>query len=337
MHISLKCSACGKALKVAHELAGRKVRCPGCKGIVAVPPLATVVVPTEPASVAPASSSPQPSSGPPAAPSSVPVPRQGFSWKKTVVAATVAAAVIALVGGLVWWWQAHERTRLLAPWVAKLNNPQREQKVEALVQLAKMGPDASGALKIIGEVANTPNDKPLAELAAASRYMIDPTDRYMDRTTSAMNWVLGDEETFPGLVQMAHRNDAELRAAVLPAMSWYLIRSLAVGASVRASGITIVVTDPDYSVAIQILESNLKHPNAAVRRAAAMGLAALGMYRQNLPAMAGANDSLTEAVKDPDQVVRGLAKMALGLGGQTDVDTKAAADEFKRRSKRFVN
>jgi hypothetical protein len=49
MPIRLPCPGCGKSLSVKEELAGKRVKCPGCAAIVNVPPMARLVTDNEPA------------------------------------------------------------------------------------------------------------------------------------------------------------------------------------------------------------------------------------------------------------------------------------------------
>ena len=46
MSISFSCSGCEKKLKVRDDLAGKRVKCPGCQGVLIIPTLA--VLPTAP-------------------------------------------------------------------------------------------------------------------------------------------------------------------------------------------------------------------------------------------------------------------------------------------------
>ena len=55
--ISCRCGQCGKDLKVKDELAGKRVKCPGCGKPVAVPELAASVSPQPPSQVKPGSGS----------------------------------------------------------------------------------------------------------------------------------------------------------------------------------------------------------------------------------------------------------------------------------------
>lgn len=86
-HQIVVCS-CGKRLRVAAELAGKRVKCPACKGVIAVPALpAPAAAPAETAAPAPA-----PSTSQPAAPA-------GEKECTTCLATVPAAAVLCVQCG----------------------------------------------------------------------------------------------------------------------------------------------------------------------------------------------------------------------------------------------
>jgi hypothetical protein len=50
--ITFDCAACGRSLKVSDHLGGKKARCPGCRGVVAVPSAPAATPPAQPETVA---------------------------------------------------------------------------------------------------------------------------------------------------------------------------------------------------------------------------------------------------------------------------------------------
>ena len=106
MSIRLKCEKCGKALQTADGLAGKRVRCPGCKAVLTVPmppanpPLEEVLVLEE----SPAAPGPVPAEGPTsqAAAKAAPVgKKKKTGWIIGLVAAVLAVGlVVAGKGGL---------------------------------------------------------------------------------------------------------------------------------------------------------------------------------------------------------------------------------------------
>src|SRR5438067_703406 len=60
MPLSVSCGNCGKSFKVADELAGRRVRCPACQSVVAVPSLSAGPPPVTAAEEAESVEAPRP-------------------------------------------------------------------------------------------------------------------------------------------------------------------------------------------------------------------------------------------------------------------------------------
>jgi hypothetical protein len=94
MSISVTCT-CGKRLSVKDELAGKRVRCPGCQGVVAIP--AAGAAPTPPPAAAPRPPAPpaKPAAMPPAPPAAPAAKRPPQPAKAMLVDEDEAVAAVA--------------------------------------------------------------------------------------------------------------------------------------------------------------------------------------------------------------------------------------------------
>ncbi len=215
----------------------------------------------------------------------------------------------------------------IAELIQQMQIADRTVQLNALVTLSKMGPKAKKALNAIGEVASNEQDDQLSKIASAARYLIDPLGQYVDKTTVVI--MEFDPNILQGLIEMAKMEDSEIQTLALEAIGWRIVSPLESLPNWPIWG------GQDINEAIDILMQCLYDKKAVVRRSASMSLAILGMYRSQIPAFRKTINVLQEAIKDRDILTRGFAKMALGYGGQTDDDTKAAAEEWHERMERF--
>ena len=326
MSIPVTCQ-CGNRFDVPEEYAGKKGKCPGCGQLLVVPPAG--------------------STQPERKQVDLPVPNlsdqkprrslQGFRNARSrltgssgrhkrwicLVAAVLclAGSVAALVILLVFPW-ASSVSRL----VGQLKGGTKAEKMQALAMLAKVGPSACEAIPEIDEIANDKRDADLSRRAMAARQIVDPFHQSM----SGMEYfslMVDPDPCSEGIVSIIEEvDDPEVKANALAALGRFLI------APVGDTGlIKVIITDPAYQGTVRVLESHLTDADVRVRRGAAMGLWYVSLRRENIPAFQIAENSLKGTVSnDSDQICRGLAKMALGSGGQTDVDTRAAARECQR-------
>jgi hypothetical protein len=215
----------------------------------------------------------------------------------------------------------------LGPLIDQLDGPSREGKVNALHRLAKMGPQAQGALAAIDRCEKG-SDVALTNLARACRYLIDPRDRFADKNTSAMRFIGGDQGVIEGLLAMAESQDSELAARGLGILGFKLCELLPDPNGV----ISVRLQTPEAEQAVGVLASRLGDPALVVRQSAAMSLAIISTRSSSIPAFSWARAALEKAQKDADPMVRGYARMALGAGGPADPDARLAAEDLRRRT-----